>query len=173
MNSCLNRNIKYLLLLLAGTLLVMTFSGCSDSGSGNDTVSSKQTSLANIPGSLPHRSQFSQATLVKGEALYQKNCAVCHKADASGTPEWRIRDKNGKLLPPPLNGTAHTWHHSTTVLKDVIFNGTASTGGDMPAWQGKLTEQDVDAIISWLQTKWPEEIYNIWRDIEMRSMADE
>ena len=117
---------------------------------------------------LPHRSLFKPEVVALGKKLYAQNCAQCHRDDASGTPSWRTR-VNGKFPPPPLNGTAHTWHHPTAVLKDLIFNGTAATGGDMPAWRGKLTESDVEAILSWLQTLWPDRAYEAWLEIEQRS----
>ena len=32
----------------------------------------------------------------------------------------------------------------------------------MPAWEGKLTEQQVDDVIVWIKSLWPDEIYDIW-----------
>ena len=47
-----------------------------------------------------------------GEAIYNKNCASCHGPNGQGLAEdWRIKDANGNYPAPPLNGTAHTWHH--------------------------------------------------------------
>jgi mono/diheme cytochrome c family protein len=71
-------------------------------------------------------------------------------------------DANGKFPPPPLNGSAHAWHHPQQVLVDTIKNGTAKLGGNMPAWKGKLSEQDIRAIIAWFQSKWSDEIYAAW-----------
>lgn len=119
---------------------------------------------------LKHRSQFANETLLLGRNLYQLNCATCHGADASGTKNWRQRDAQGKFPPPPLNGTGHTWHHPTAILKELIMDGTAKTGGNMPAWRGKLSEQDVEAILSWLQTLWPQQAYDAWREVERRSL---
>jgi len=35
-------------------------------------------------------------------------------------------------------------------------------GGSMPAWEGKLSDDDIEAVIAWIQSRWPEEIYQAW-----------
>ena len=40
-----------------------------------------------------------------GATLYAQNCASCHKPNAEGTLDWQTRYANGKLPPPPLNGS--------------------------------------------------------------------
>lgn len=100
----------------------------------------------------------------QGLRLYQQNCAACHGKQGQGDPNWRQRDVQGKFLPPPLNGTGHTWHHPMYVLKDIIRNGTAKFGGNMPAWKDRLTEKQIDLIIFWVQSQWPDEIYRRWQE---------
>jgi hypothetical protein len=59
---------------------------------------------------------------------------------AQGLAEnWKQPGADGKYPAPPLNGTAHTWHHSAKGLVSTIQNGTISIGGNMPAWKGKLS----------------------------------
>jgi len=78
---------------------------------------------------------YDTALLEQGKAVFQTNCAVCHGDNAQGTvSNWQQRDENGKLPPPPLNGTAHTWHHPIGGLAHTIKKGTLSIGGSMPAW---------------------------------------
>ncbi len=101
--------------------------------------------------------------LNKGKKLFQTNCAVCHGQNAQGTvKEWQIPDENGKYPPPPLNGTAHTWHHSIDALGHTIRNGTVRMGGTMPGWKDTLAEEDIFAVIMWLSSLWPDEIYAAW-----------
>lgn len=109
------------------------------------------------------------ALVTKGGKLYQQNCAGCHFVEAQGTATWRQRDADGKFPPPPLNGTGHTWHHPKTVLINLISDGTTSRGGNMPAWGDKLSKQDIQAILVWLQSKWPEKTYQTWLEIDQRS----
>ena len=99
----------------------------------------------------------------QGKSLFLENCAVCHGDNAEGTVEnWHQRDADGKLPPPPLNGTAHTWHHPVGGLVHTIKNGTIGIGGSMPAWEGTLTDDQILSIIMWLTTLWPDEIFAAW-----------
>ena len=101
--------------------------------------------------------------LQKGQELYQANCANCHGMNAEGTVRnWHERDENGNLPPPPLNGTAHTWHHPIKSLALTIRNGTQAIGGNMPPWRNKLTDDEIFEIIIWLTSLWPDEIYQTW-----------
>ena len=105
---------------------------------------------------------FDFAQLTRGGQLFQKNCAVCHGTEAQGTASWQQPDADGKYPPPPLNGTAHAWHHSQDVLRDTIKKGTFRIGGKMPPWEGKLSDAEIDDIITWFQSKWSDEIYTVW-----------
>ncbi|MCP5298082.1 MAG: cytochrome c [Chromatiaceae bacterium] len=104
-----------------------------------------------------------------GAALYAQNCASCHKPNAEGASDWKTRDANGKLPPPPLNGTAHAWHHSLDLLRTVVKRGGAPVGGSMPPFAGKLAPQEIDAILAWVQSHWSDEIYAIWHERDRAS----
>lgn len=116
-----------------------------------------------VPGRWYTASQVSA-----GEPLYQQYCAVCHAADGSATSEWRTPDGNGNYPPPPLNGSAHTWHHPLAVLDQTIANGGAEFGGVMPGFAAVLDEADRLAIIAWFQSLWADDIYARWWAIEQR-----
>ena len=103
--------------------------------------------------------------LAAGKQLFQSNCSSCHGDMAQGLAEdWRKPDADGKYPAPPLNGTAHTWHHSISALANTIQNGTISIGGTMPPWKDKLSEDETFAIIIWLTSLWPDEIYEAWME---------
>lgn len=106
----------------------------------------------------------------RGEKVFSQNCASCHGDEAQGDPDWRTRDKEtGRFPPPPLDGTAHAWHHPLAQLKHVIANGSPGGKGNMPAWSGKLSEQEMDDTIAWFQAKWPAEVYAAWAEINQRA----
>lgn len=107
--------------------------------------------------------------LAHGERVFQANCAVCHGAHAQGAPNWERPGADGKYPPPPLDGSAHAWHHPRSALQQVIKDGTVRLGGDMPAWGGKLSDRDIDAVIAWFQSRWPDEIYAAWTEIDARA----
>ena len=105
---------------------------------------------------------YDLASVEKGKSLFLQNCAGCHGLDASGTSDWKKTDTNGKYPPPPLNGTAHTWHHSVSVLKSTIRQGGIKLGGIMPPFEAVLNDSEIDAIISFFQSKWSNQIYDAW-----------
>ncbi len=118
---------------------------------------------------------YDQALVEKGKSLFLQNCASCHGLDASGTADWKKTDANGNFPPPPLNGTGHAWHHSISVFKTTIRQGGIRLGGTMPPFEAILNDSDMDAIISFFQSKWSDEIYEGWErrypSTETQSMA--
>ena len=100
--------------------------------------------------------------IFKGLELYTKNCASCHMGNLAGNPDWKSGvDDDGQRLPPPLNGTGHTWHHSPDQLFQVIRYGYKKFD---PNYKGKmlgnedLSEEDVWSILGYIKSIWPEEI---------------
>ena len=107
--------------------------------------------------------KYNPDELSAGLTLYQNNCAVCHGPAAEGlTADWKQRDANGNIPPPPLNGTAHTWHHPLKALFRTVREGNVAIGGTMPAWKDKLSDEEVLLIINWITSLWPDEIYEAW-----------
>jgi mono/diheme cytochrome c family protein len=105
---------------------------------------------------------FDTAQIERGYSIYQKNCAVCHGPNGEATPDWRKPLENGRYPPPPLDGTAHAWHHSTEELKRFILKGGPPGEGRMPGWEGVLAEQEIDDILVWVKSLWPDEVYDAW-----------
>lgn len=105
---------------------------------------------------------YNPGQVVQGQALFQQNCASCHGANAESVANWKQGDSNGKALPPPLNGTAHSWHHSLKQLKKTIQQGSIQIGGSMPAFDSLVDESEIDALIAYFQSKWPEQTYRQW-----------
>ncbi len=105
---------------------------------------------------------YDATTLKKGGILFQQHCAACHQPDASGTRDWKKPNKNGQYPPPPLNGSAHAWHHDLALLKQIIRDGGAPMGGVMPSFADKLNDRQIEAVIAYFQSKWPDQIYDNW-----------
>jgi len=105
---------------------------------------------------------YTQSQVDLGKKVYSKNCITCHRENAQGTFGWKQALPNGKYPPPPLNGTAHAWHHPISVLKRVITDGGIPLGGMMPGFGDKLEEEEKLAVISYFQSFWKDEIYKEW-----------
>lgn len=98
-----------------------------------------------------------------GELLFQTHCVSCHKAKAEGTTNWKQCLADGSLPPPPLNGTAHAWHHALPVLLRTIEQGGVPLGGTMPAFQQLLSTSERLAVVAYIQSLWSDEIYQNWQ----------
>ncbi len=105
----------------------------------------------------------------RGKAVFSANCAICHGAQAQATPHWRTLDANGNYPPPPLNGSAHAWHHPLSILGRTVYYGGAPVGGQMPEFKGKLSETDIIDVIAHFQSYWSDDIYQRWLQIEKSS----
>ena len=112
----------------------------------------------------PAERWYSSEQAAAGEKLYAKHCFVCHGANGAGSANWRQRGADGHFPPPPLNGTAHTWHHTLAQLRRTIIKGNAQLGGAMPGFGDKLTPEERDQIIAHFQSQWPDNIYRTWAE---------
>lgn len=106
---------------------------------------------------------YNNEQVLVGAQVFAENCAVCHGDNAEGrVSDWRQRLDDGSLPPPPLNGSAHAWHHPNSVLLQVINNGGTLFGGTMPAFVDVLGKPDKLAVIAYFQNFWSDEIYAQW-----------
>ncbi|MCS5590994.1 MAG: cytochrome c [Gammaproteobacteria bacterium] len=94
-----------------------------------------------------------------GKAIFEANCVVCHGNKASGlVKNWKEKGANGKYPAPPLDGSAHAWHHSPALLLKTINEGGIKMGGQMPAFASALTNDEKQAVLDYIFSLWPAEI---------------
>ncbi|MCB1938141.1 MAG: cytochrome c [Rhodocyclaceae bacterium] len=104
------------------------------------------------------------AAVSHGAQLYAEYCASCHGADLEGQPNWRERKPDGRLPAPPHDHSGHTWHHPMEMLfqmtRDGIVPPLAPEGyqSDMPAFGGVLSDDDIRAVLGFIERQWPEEV---------------
>ena len=79
--------------------------------------------------------------VARGEAVYLKNCAVCHKPDGSGAGPVKPLDKSPVVLSADKNAQILT-----------VLHGRVPQG--MPQWEGKLSETDIAAAITYTKNSW-------------------
>ncbi len=162
-------NARAKLMVLGAALLLAGCSGGEEGGSKMGGGSGGPPASGG-EGAAPVARIFSDPEMIaRGRQLYRANCARCHGENAQGAFNWRRRGPDGKWPPPPLDGSGHTWHHPLAALRHTIRNGTLTMGGSMPAWKDKLGDEEIDAIIAWFQSLWPDEIYRQWLAIDERA----
>jgi mono/diheme cytochrome c family protein len=105
---------------------------------------------------------YSTEQVTQGRQLFAQYCAACHGEKAEATDQWKTPDAQGNYPPPPLNGSAHAWHHPLSVLDVVIRDGGAPVGGVMPAWGSVLNSEQRISIIAGFQHYWSDDIYETW-----------
>ena len=111
------------------------------------------------------KNKNSGSMVLLGEKIYNKNCLSCHGPKGQGlAKDWKVKDENGNYPAPPLNGTAHTWHHSPEQLLYTINRGGVEMGGQMPAFEKRLTEEEKKALIEYMYSLWPKEIQEKYDD---------
>ena len=106
---------------------------------------------------------YSPEQVELGARVFADNCAQCHGLQAQGlVKDWKQRLPDGSYPPPPLNGSAHAWHHRLPLLVEIIQQGGALYDGKMPGFKSSLSEAEQRAAIAWFQSLWSDEIYRLW-----------
>ena len=111
-----------------------------------------------------------------GRAVYAQNCASCHGVVLEGQANWQQRDADGYLPAPPHDETGHTWHHSDSYLFLMTKYGIEKMIGksypnNMPAYEGKLTDEDILAVLSYIKSTWSGRIQRQHDQINARAKA--
>jgi len=98
-----------------------------------------------------------------GQAVYEQNCAACHGKNLEGQFNWQKRNSDGYLPAPPHDETGHTWHHPDQMLFEFTKYGPQKFAGSdyksiMPAYSGKLSDEEIWNALAYIKSKWPKEI---------------
>lgn len=109
-----------------------------------------------------------------GGELYRAHCASCHGVNLEGQADWRTRNADGTLKPPPHDESGHTWHHPDKVLFDYTRLGgqpAAPPGfkSAMPGFAGSLSDAEIWAVLAFIKSRWPESVRDRQRQIDGRS----
>lgn len=93
---------------------------------------------------LPDTNGFSEQ-VKRGAVLFQKNCAFCHGADATG------KNWIGSFMEPHARDLTNTniTHRDDELLKQIIRDGLSETS--MPAWKHVLNDEQIHDIISYIK----------------------
>ena len=116
-----------------------------------------------------------------GRSVYAQTCAVCHGATLQGQPDWQSGNPDGTYPAPPHDETGHTWHHGDAMLLDYIRRGgqavlddmgVAFTSG-MPGFENNLTADEINAVLAYIKSTWPDSIRATQEDRTQTEAASE
>jgi len=112
---------------------------------------------------VPRIDPDDKAQVAQGHGFYTAQCARCHGANLEGQPNWRERQANGRLPAPPHDASGHTWHHPDSALFGITKHGLAPYApagyqSDMPAFDGKLSDDQIAAVLAYIKSTWPPDI---------------
>ena len=106
-------------------------------------------------------------TFQRGGELFKEHCSACHGDEAVGQDPGQPSggwDENNNRLAPALNGTGHAWHHPPSLLYQYINEGSIDKNSPMLAFGDRLADDDIKAIIGYIQSLWPDEIMNKYKE---------
>ena len=109
---------------------------------------------------------YTAAQVQHGRTLYAENCAACHGKDGEGQADWDKPDEMGFYPAPPLNPSGHAWHHPLADMLSTLEMGGGPSGGTMPSFTGILDDAGKRAVIAYIQSLWPDEMYDNWAAID-------
>jgi mono/diheme cytochrome c family protein len=111
----------------------------------NETATQTQTTGTETPTTTAADGGKYPAELVAaGQKVYQERCVLCHGAEGRGDGVGAAA-----LNPKPRNHHDQAYMHSLTDedILNVIKNGK----GQMPKWEGILTEEQMTQVISYVR----------------------
>jgi mono/diheme cytochrome c family protein len=114
--------------------------------------------LKDLPGKNPETSTTSarldQGTSDRGQTIYVDDCTACHRKDGSGMAG----------VFPPLRGSSPVQADDPTTVLQVLLSGarmpatrTKPSALAMPAFDRKLTDQDIADVATYVRHAWGNE----------------
>lgn len=148
--------------------LVTLLAACSRDEPPQAPASGTDTRPAQEPVQL-----FDSASIVRGNSLFDEHCAQCHGPQGQGHPDWQTPSDGRFAAAPPLNGSGNDWKRSKQDMVKIIRNGVRRVNGEdiMPAFRGRLSDRDIQDVITWYQSLWPPEVYDSWNKAQSVSPA--
>ena len=94
------------------------------------------------------------AAVSRGQELFEENCQACHGVRGVGErpKDMYAKDEYG-FVAPPLDNSAHAWHHSDVDILETILNGS-DRNKRMIAWKQKLSRDDAENILAYIKSIW-------------------
>ncbi len=102
-------------------------------------------------GTTAKASKPDENVMTAGKAIFADSCAACHHADGKGVPQ---------MFPPLAHNANVQQDNPTTVIRNIL-DGVQTVATDakptpftMPAYDWKLSDQQVAAVASYVRNAW-------------------
>ena len=135
--------------ILKSSLICAAFALFSFACSENKTPQANSTNIvvANTNAATLPAAASPAAELADARALYERNCANCHKADGTGGK----KEIEGKIINPDNLTTDKMKNMADDKYFDYIKNGVPDEG--MPAFKNQLTDEQIKSVITFIRTE--------------------
>ena len=128
-------------ILVTAALLTTLTAACSTSSSTSTTATSSAA-----PAKMKTTKVMASSN---GASVYNTNCSSCHQSDGKGG------------IGPPLAGNPFVTSIAGKVIH-IVKNGLTGTiqvngksySGNMPAWKGALSNDDIASVVSYIRSSW-------------------
>ena len=108
--------------------------------------------------------------VAQGAAVYSANCATCHGANGRGQnpvrPWGSIAPEQEGWIAPALDNRGHCYQHTRSELVAIIRDGSKEKGSPMVGFKGRLSDQQIDSVVTYLETLWDRPTRNLFRSRE-------
>ena len=94
-------------------------------------------------------SSTDESLVQQGKAIYERDCQSCHGDARTGAGATDNASAHGR--------TGHTWHHADGQLKQIILGTLDYDGKTMPSFAGKLSDEELDAVLEYMKSGWDRE----------------
>ncbi|GAC1659705.1 MAG: hypothetical protein NVS9B12_13470 [Vulcanimicrobiaceae bacterium] len=126
-------------------LSAIAFAGCSKNSESSSTTTTASQSTAAAP------KKPMSARMASGMTVYNANCATCHGATGQGqTGAFPPLDGNGVVTgdPKTVISIIKLGLKGPVRMKGVMYNG------QMPAWNGTLSNDQIAAVVTYIRGAW-------------------
>ena len=136
---------KFKIFIVLGALSVAA--ACGNSGPANTAVNNAATNGTNAASaSTPAAAASPTNEIAMGKALYEQNCAGCHREDGTGG---KITIEGKSIDPDDLTSDKIMKMDDARITK-YIHHGIEDEG--MPAFKDKLTEAQIGEVVKYVRT---------------------
>ena len=117
--------------------------------SGKSTTTS--TTTTTDQATAAKSANAAPASVGNGAQVYANNCSSCHQAQGTGTPgAFPPLAKN----PVVVGDAAKVIHIVKYGLQGAVKVNGQSYNGQMPKWQGTLTDAQIASVVSFVRSSW-------------------